>query len=242
MAEGKPVIGITTGTRTNPKSGREFGQVVLNIEYAERIIEAGGVPIVLPPGADGSALAGLIDGLLITGGNDIHASVYGEEHDSHNSLEDPKRLHLERELWSSIPDALPVLGICYGCQFLNVAHGGKLVQHLPDVVGDDRHSGDPVQDYEVVQGTKLAQAINSTQAAGKSSHHQAVGAVGKGLRVTARHEDGTVEALERTDDRWVVGVQWHPERSPGPTTDHLFAAFLNQARSYRKDKDTCGTW
>ena len=80
MADGKPIIGITTGTRTNPKTGKEFGQVVLNDEYVQRVVEAGGVPVILPPGADGPALAAVIDGLLITGGNDIDAAVYGEIH------------------------------------------------------------------------------------------------------------------------------------------------------------------
>lgn len=241
MADGKPVIGITAGTRENPKTGNKFGRLVLNMEYVERVAEWGGVPLVLPPGTDAEALSGMIDGLLVTGGNDIAASEYGEAPHPENSQEDPRRFALERELWARIDPAMPVLGICYGCQFLNIVHGGTLDQHLPDTLGDDRHSGDPVQSYEVNTESRLGEIVGK-HAEGKSSHHQAVGRLGEGLTVTARHEDGTVEALERTDDRWVIGVQWHPERSPSETTDRLFEAFIQRAAAYRKEKDTCGTW
>jgi len=241
VAEGKPVIGITAGTRPNPKTGDEFGRLTLNMEYVEQVARWGGVPVVLPPESDAGALIPLVDGLLLTGGNDISASEYGEEPHPQNSQEDPRRFALERDLWARVHPRMPVLGICYGCQFLNIVHGGSLVQHLPDVLGDDRHSGDPIQEYRVEPGSKLG-AVVGLRATGKSSHHQAVGRLGEGLRVTARHEDGTVEGLERTDERWVVGVQWHPERSHTESTDQIFKAFLQEAAAFRREKDTCGTW
>ena len=242
MAKGKPIVGITTGAREEPKTGDPFGRVVLRREYVDRVIAAGGVPVLIPPGADGAELADAIDGLILSGGNDMDASHFGQPNHPSNTLDDPRRFETEKMLWQRLPKELPVFGICYGCQFINIVHGGTLHQHLPDILGEDRHSGDPTQDYSVVQDSKLARVLGDFPARGKSSHHQAIDQVGDNLRVVARHSDGTVEAIETTDGRWVVAVQWHPERSEEPASVALFSAFVAAAARYREEKDSCGTW
>lgn len=241
MPDPRPVIGITTGSRYEPKNSDPFGTVALRREYVDRVREAGGVPVILPPGSDGAALAAVVDGLLMSGGNDLDPALWGDKPHRQNSVEDPRRFELERAIWQYAPRGMPVLGVCYGCQCLNVLHGGSLAQHLPDLLGHDNHSGDSVQTYRVEPGTKLAGAVGGS-ASGKSNHHQAVGTLGVGLRVSATHEDGTVEAVETADSRWVVGVQWHPERSDAETTTKLFAAFVAEATSFKRERHTCGTW
>ncbi|MBX3112499.1 MAG: gamma-glutamyl-gamma-aminobutyrate hydrolase family protein [Fimbriimonadaceae bacterium] len=237
----KPIIGVTMGSTDDPKTGAKYVKHVLNRDYVDRLAEAGAAVVLLPPGTDPLTVLPVLDGLLMTGGNDIDSSRWGEPLHPEADLEDPRRAALELELLKHADPRLPVFGICYGCQMINVHHGGGLTQHLPDVVGDDKHRGNPMQDYKVEPGSKLGQIVGP-DAQGRSSHHQAVGAVAPGLRVVARHEDGTVEAVETDDDRWVIGVQWHPERSEADATPKLFESFVAAARRYQEEKAACGTW
>ncbi|MBX3113446.1 MAG: gamma-glutamyl-gamma-aminobutyrate hydrolase family protein [Fimbriimonadaceae bacterium] len=221
----KPIIGISAATMTSPRSGREHGRIYLERDYADRVIEAGGVPILIPPGADFVYLGPILDGLIIPGGNDIDASNWGEENHPEVTIENPERTNTELGIFDHLRPEVPVLGICYGCQLLNVHLGGSLIQHLPDVVGEDYHRGDPIQNYRIEPDTRLA-GILGDSAQGKSWHHQAVDKTGENLRVSAWHEDGTVEAIESTSGRWFVGVQWHPERTEGEDSEKLFSAFI----------------
>jgi putative glutamine amidotransferase len=226
---------------TDPGTGQKHGRIFLRKEYVTQVAKHGGVPIILPPGSDGVEIAPLLDGLVISGGGDLDPSLYGAEPHAANDYEDPMRPEFEQQLLANLNSNVPIFGICYGCQLLNVVHGGSLIQHLPDVVGDSLHTGDPVQSYAVHGESKLGSIIG-TSGTGKSSHHQAVGTVGEGLRVVANHEDGTVEAIETTDDRWRIGVQWHPERTDSETTQRLFASFLAAATKYKQEKDSCAVW
>lgn len=127
-----------------------------------------------------------------------------------------------------------MLGICYGCQVVNVLRGGSLDQHLPDGLGHDEHTGGTMQKYVVNVDSRLSQSTETAVIEGKSYHHQAVGRLGEGLWVTAKSEDGTVEAIEANDRPWLVGVQWHPERTPDdPATQRLFKRFVQAAAEYR---------
>jgi len=170
---------------------------------------------------------------LIPGGDDIDAGRFGEENHPKVSLQDPARFDGEQRLWNQISTDLPILGICYGCQFLNVARGGTLIQHLPDVVGHEQHTGGTLQEYQVEPGSHLECVIGTQTITGKSYHHQAVKDTGRNLKVVSKNEDGTIEAIEATDRPWFIGVQWHPERTlqDGPTL-LIFKNFVDAARNY----------
>ncbi|MFZ4506848.1 MAG: gamma-glutamyl-gamma-aminobutyrate hydrolase family protein [Fimbriimonas sp.] len=234
----KPIIGISTDCNHDPEEPRTRGRLELNWNYAQAIAEAGGVPILIPPMADMASVAKLIDGWLIPGGDDIDAARFGEENHPKVSLSDPARFAGESALLQAIDPELPVLGICYGCQFLNVARGGSLIQHLPDVVGHADHSSGSLHAANVEPESKLYSATGAAEIEGKSYHHQAVGRVGADLRVVARDAEGTVEALEAADRPWMIGVQWHPERTlEDPATRKLFADFVETARQFAANKN-----
>jgi len=179
-------------------------------------------------------LAAVIDGWLIPGGLDIDAANFNEENHAKSNLQDPMRFDAESRMMQAIDPELPFLGICYGCQFLNVYRGGNLIQHLPDVVQHDAHAGGNLQNYIVESVSKLAESAGSKEMQGKSYHHQAVGRVGSNLRVVAQAEDGTIEAIEDDSKPFFVAVQWHPERTPeDATTTRLFSSFVNAAAEYK---------
>ncbi len=233
----KPVIGITVDCKRDPEDARTRGKLELNWNYAQAVADAGGIPILIPPMADMEKLSQLIDGWLIPGGDDIDAKQFGEENHPKVSLQDPARFEGEKKLWEQISTDLPVFGICYGCQFLNVVRGGTLIQHLPDVVGHESHTGGTVQTYEVETDSRLGSVIQTPKINGKSYHHQAVKAVGEHLAVVSKGEDGTIEAIEATDRPWVIGVQWHPERSiEDPATQRLFEDFIAAAARFADKK------
>jgi putative glutamine amidotransferase len=233
----KPVIGITVDCAFDPADGRTNGKLELNWNYAQAIAEAGGIPLLIPPQAEPGVVADIIDGWLIPGGNDIDASHWGEQNHPKVKVIEPERFDAERRLMDSVPPELPVLGICYGCQFINVAHGGSLEQHLPDVLGHDLHRGGTLQRYSVEAGSKLAEATGVESIEGKSYHHQAVGRPGAGLQVIAKDQEGVIEAIEATDRPWMIGVQWHPERTrEDEATQRLFRSFVRAAAEYRAAK------
>jgi len=200
--------------------------------YEEALDAAGVEPVVVRPG---ELVPAEYEGLLLIGGSDVNPSLYRASHDPHTEPSDAARDALECRL---IKDALyrdlPLLAICRGLQILNVQHGGSLIQHL---VMTERHRrktadpGRPVHKVEMVPGTKLAAiAAPALTWDVNSRHHQAVEVLGTGLRVSARDpEDGTVEAIERPDKPFVIGVQWHPENQ-APTDKRqasLFDAFAS---------------
>lgn len=199
--------------------------------------DAGGIPILIPPMADMAVLANLIHGWLIPGGDDIDAKRFGEENHPKVSLADPARFEAEQSLWNHVSADLPILGICYGCQFLNVARGGSLIQHLPDVVGHESHSSGTLQEYAVEPGSQLESVIGTQKISGKSYHHQAIKTTGENLKVVSKTEDGIIEAVEATDRPWVIGVQWHPERTAeDPPTRRIFENFISAAKRYAEAK------
>lgn len=238
----RPIIGIVCTVGPDPSSD-EREAFFVGKPYVDRILESGGLPLLIPHGVEPRDVAGLIDGWLIIGGRDIDPAHYGQTPHKETLNEPDARFQLEKGLIDTLSPDLPILGICYGCQFLNVARGGDIIQHLPDVVGHGSHTGGTPQTYTVDEGTKLAEAMGSGPVGGKSYHHQAVGHVGAGLKVTARSDDGTIEAIEDVSSRWIVGVQWHPERTPeDPASQALFSAFVARAAQFKKDRETCGTW
>ena len=176
----------------------------------------------------------MLDGLIFSGGADLDPDAYGAEPHPETTGTRPDRDAAELALLTAALERdMPVLAICRGSQVLNVARGGDLVQHLPEVVGGEQHKETPGvfadHDVTVEPGTTLGSLLGE-RAPVKSHHHQGFGRVGEGLRPVAWAEDGTLEAVEDPDRQFAVGVLWHPEAG---ADDTLFRALVEQAREYR---------
>lgn len=231
----KPIIGITAVPKPNLADERRRGSYSIAWNYVEEIERAGGAPVLVPPTADAASIASILDGWLIPGGEDIDPALFGQEPHPKMRLADPSRYEGEARLYDAVGPAMPILGICYGCQFLNVVRGGSLHQHLPDLPGVGSHAGGPLQSYGIDPDSRLAEIIGTTEATGKSYHHQAIDRLGNNLAAVGRHADGTIEAIEDATGRWLFAVQWHPERTPdNPVSQRLFDAFVRAAAAYRE--------
>jgi len=196
---------------------------------------AGGRALIVPPTDVGleETLAS-VDGLIFSGGGDIDPEIYGAEAHEETQGVDPKRDEAELALVRAALDRdMPVLAVCRGSQVLNVALGGDLVQHLPEVVGHDRHRHTPGEfaDHDVrLEPASRISAILGDRAPVKSHHHQAFGRLAGSLREAAWADDGTIEAIEDPSRRFALGVLWHPEEGEDFA---LFEALVVEARRYR---------
>ena len=225
-----PVIGITS------KGPDPSGAYTISARYVQAVRRAGGAAVVLPAGEEGAAdLAGRIDGLVLSGGGDVDPALYGgvwrEEVYGVSRERDAFEIALVREaLWRD----LPVLGICRGCQLINVALGGTLVEHLPEGEGGVRHRTSESESarHPVAAWGRLARILGSEEIEPVSHHHQAVREPAPGLEVVARAPDGVVEALEMPGYPWFFAVQWHPEITAveDPAQQRLFDALVEAAR------------
>jgi putative glutamine amidotransferase len=213
----KPRIGITASL--GQLDGRRRVHVLA--AYVDAVAGAGGVPIVLAPAdeaAAGDALAG-VHGLLLTGGDDLDPSLWGEPPHPKTVIIDPRRQSWDLRLIAVAEERrLPILGICLGCQELAVSRGGRLIQHVPQEQGaatlDHGGGGRPraMHTAQVDAGSLLASLVGAGELEVNSTHHQAIGEPGRGLRVVARSPDGIIEGVEDpSPDRFFLGVQWHPE-------------------------------
>jgi putative glutamine amidotransferase len=233
-----PVVGLTTYLGRAQFGVWDVSASFLPANYFQGVTAAGGIAVLLPPqpvdpAAARRVLDGL-DGLLITGGNDIDPAVYGQQ--PHPNTDAPGRA---RDAWEfallegALRRGLPVLGICRGAQVLNVAFGGTLHQHLPDVLGHTGHRAGNAKftslPVRTVAGTRLAGLLGESVEV-RCYHHQAVDKVGEGLVVSAWDADGVVEALEAPGDAFVLAVQWHPEECLDDL--RLFSAIVDAARSH----------
>jgi putative glutamine amidotransferase len=207
-------------------------------QYVRRVEAAGGLPFAVPPLEDASlvpeVLAGA-DGVVVVGGEDLDPRLYGEE---------PLATHAQVPLWRQRFDVAlarallasdhPVLGVCYGCQLLAVVSGGALWQDIPSQVGDRvRHAGKypdlPLHDVALREGTRLRDLLGVPSIRVNSAHHQAPKRLGPGLRESATAPDGVIEAFEADSDRFLLGVEWHPELLEGDSTSRIFAALVRAA-------------
>ncbi|MEV7729279.1 gamma-glutamyl-gamma-aminobutyrate hydrolase family protein [Streptomyces sp. NPDC087917] len=210
----RPLIGITTYVEASTRYGVwDLPTALLPVGYHELVQAAGGTAVLLPPDEVGRAaeVLGRLDGLVVAGGPDVDPVRYGAPRDPRTGPAAAVRDEWELALIGAALDSgTPLLGVCRGMQALNVALGGTLVQHIDghvDTLGV--MSWHPVRP---VAGTRYAELVPE-EAKVPTYHHQAVERLGAGLVVSAYASDGTVEAIELPDrDRWVVGVQWHPER------------------------------
>ena len=218
-----PVIGITAGELVASYGIWEERASLVPADYIHATADAGGIPVVLSPVAGiADALIERIDGLMLTGGVDVDAALYGADRHPLAQLPDPVRDEFEIALLdAALAKGLPVLAICRGIQMLNVWRGGTLHQHLPDVVADDEHMAIPGtfgrHPVRIDPASRVATIIGRTEVSVPTHHHQAVDRVGKGLIASAWAEDGTVEALEDPAYLFLVAVQWHPEVGDDPS-------------------------
>jgi gamma-glutamyl-gamma-aminobutyrate hydrolase PuuD len=236
---GKPLIGITTYVVPAKWSYWDLEAALVPAAYVQAVQAAGGRALLVPPENDAveETLDGL-DGLIFSGGSDLDPELYGQH--AHEETFGVVRERDDAELallQAALERDMPLLAICRGSQVLNVARGGDLVQHLPDVVGHEKHKHDPpgvFADHEVdlVSGTRV-QSLLGDRAPVKSHHHQGFGRLGAGLREAARAEDGTTEAVEDTDRRFAVGVLWHPEAGEDFA---LFQGLVDEARRYAEER------
>jgi putative glutamine amidotransferase len=236
-----PVIGITAYDDEAAWRNWKARASLLPYAYINAVRQAGGRPVLLPPGGDAdeatATVAGL-DGLVVSGGPDVDPARYGQAR--HPRTQPPVPV---RDAWdlavtgAALTAGVPLLAICRGMQVLNVCRGGTLHQHLPELVGHDRHEGTPG-----VYARHLVRVLPDSTLAGvlpqpgyfevPTYHHQAVDLLGDGLQAVAWAEDGTVEAVEPGPSElgglpgFVLGVQWHPEQGEDM---RLFGALVDAA-------------
>jgi putative glutamine amidotransferase len=242
----KPLIGI--GSDVAQKKG-ERDRAFAYTTYVDSLRRAGAVPVVIPPQPENAAeLVEDLDGLLLAGGDDCDPAVYGEERHPSTEPMDPRRQSNDLSLARAARErGIPTLGICLGVQVMNVAAGGTLIQDIATAMETDiDHASEPADRHRhevfIESNTQLAGILGARELNVNSSHHQAIGSVADGLRVTAHAPDGVIEGLEDPSHPFYVGVQWHPEDMPREeSASALFGAFVEAARKYSEQKRKAST-
>ena len=249
----RPVVGLTTYLQQAQTGVWDVRASFLPAVYLEGITGAGGIATLLPPQPVDDAIVdrvlGGLDGLVITGGRDVDPASYGQA--PHQKTDEPAR---DRDAWEfalvrgALARRMPLLGICRGAQVLNVALGGTLHQHLPDVVGHYQHQlGNAVfntSSIKTVPGTRVAALVGESTDA-QCYHHQAIAELGTGLMASAWDPDGVIEAVElapgagaatgeTTGGEFVVAVQWHPEQRLDDL--RLFAGVVHAAADFATER------
>jgi gamma-glutamyl-gamma-aminobutyrate hydrolase PuuD len=226
MLSRQPLVGISTSEVRSPGDRELVSQgeparteLALGERYLDAVRAAGGMPVILAPvGADGvAALVHRLDAIVLSGGPDLHPSAYGAQPHPELGPTAPELDRFELELArTAVTRGMPVLGICRGMQVLNVALGGSLHQHLPDLEGgvDHRQSAgasQPTHRVTLGRDSRLTKVIGRRYVEVNSFHHQGLHALGKGLAIAGHAPDGQIEAIEVPGRRFTFGVQWHAE-------------------------------
>lgn len=212
-SNGKPIIGIS--------SYSENGKVQLNLPYVKSVRAAGGIALVIPVTCDEEQIEAVldhIDGLVMTGGDDVDPQIFGEQPHPRLGAVGPERDRFDIMLiQKALKKGLPIMGICRGEQLLNVAMGGTMIQDIPSQVqGAIKHRQDGPRNYashaiKIEKGSLAYKCFGSDSTSVNSFHHQAVAKLAPGLKVTAVAPDGVIEIIEKIGDEKVFGVQFHPE-------------------------------
>ena len=235
----RPLIGITSYEPEEVRTGVwVFSAALIPSAYVDAVTRAGGRPLVVPPVEEGvEETLDALDGVLFSGGEDLDPEHYGAERHPETKGVDEARDRAELALLrAALERDMPVLAVCRGSQVLNVALGGDLVQHLPEIVGHDEHRHTPGEftdhDVRIEPASRLGSLIGGETAV-KSHHHQGFGRLGEGLREVAWAPDDTIEGLENPAKRFALGVLWHPEAGEDGA---LFEALIEEARRYREER------
>ena len=236
----RPLIGVTTYLEQSQTGVWDVPASFLPKVYLDAVTNAGGIAILLPPQPVdpdiASSVVNSLDGLIVAGGKDVDPARYGQA--PHPETDSPRG---DRDAWedallrAAIDTELPFLAICRGLQMLNVALGGTLHQHLPEVVGDTRFSGENgvfAVNEVAVGGAGIVPTLlaGTPRMSVQSYHHQAIDTVAPGLTVTAE-SGGVIQAIELDSVPFGVAVQWHPEQSPEDL--RLFEGLVEAARTHR---------
>ena len=230
----RPVIGITTYAQEASWGVWRLPAALIPLDYVDAVERAGGRPVLIPPSENGVAeTLDTLDGVVFSGGADVDPSLYGAE--PHPETDTPQARRDAGELAlleAALERDMPTLAICRGFQLLNIARGGDLVQHLPDEIGSDEHKQAPgvfaQHPVEVKEGTRLAAMVGARSEV-TSHHHQGISRIGRGLVEAAWAGDGTLEGVEDPSQRFLVGVQWHPEAGED---EALFRNLVEEASRY----------
>ena len=240
----RPIVGLTTYRQPAQTGVWNVEASFLPAEYFDAVNRAGATAVLLPPqeltAEAASELISGLDALVVSGGRDVDASLYGQAAGEHTDVPDKLRDAFELALYSAAIEAgLPFLGICRGQQVLNVHQSGTLIQHLPDVVGSNKYQLGNAEftmaEINVDAGSLLSEALGGeSTVTGALYHHQAIDQVGKGLKVVARSEDNIVEAVELEGHGFGLAVQWHPEHTPEDI--RIFEALVAAATERRSKR------
>ncbi|AZL16471.1 gamma-glutamyl-gamma-aminobutyrate hydrolase family protein [Rickettsiales endosymbiont of Stachyamoeba lipophora] len=238
-----PIIGVTPDFALNG-SYSAYPYFQLRQTYLNCIIQAGGIPLILPYSTNIDGFINIIDGIVLTGGDfDISPNLYGDSQLNKHTKVNSERTEFE---WGILNRALetnmPILGICAGEQLINVALGGNLIQHIPDEVEAPLNHEQTTPKHEVshsiniVPNTLLYKIVNTNKMMVNSTHHQAVKDVGKNLIVSAIAPDGVIEAIEHTYHPFCLGVQWHPDHIPTEEDSNILKYFITKCTEFKKNK------
>lgn len=243
----KPIIGIS-GSIIVDQGGMFPGyrRSYLNEDYISSVLDSGGTPVIIPVIKDIKsidAIVDTIDGLILSGGHDISPRFYGEEPKIKLGEIFPDRDQFEFELLKKAKEKkIPILGICRGCQIINVFHGGTIYQDLSYRTGDtikhwQSHSPEMVtHTVELEMNSLLNNIWNVNEIWVNSFHHQTIKEVPDNFAVSARSKDGVIEAIESLDDSFLIGIQWHPEMLSNSTKEmaKLFETLISKASEGEK--------
>jgi putative glutamine amidotransferase len=210
----RPIIGMTTYVeRATWGVWHDVPTALLPHDYVSAVTQAGGRAVLVPPDDEDADVLRALDGLVLTGGADVGPELYGAEREPLTDIRPDRDAAEMRLVRRALELDMPVLGVCRGMQLLAVAAGGRLHQHLPDVLGHEKHRPAPgvygEHEARFVPGSRIA-GLMGADVGIHCYHHQGVADAGT-LTVTGRAEDGLAEAVEDPDRRFVLGVQWHPE-------------------------------
>ncbi|WP_312060302.1 gamma-glutamyl-gamma-aminobutyrate hydrolase family protein [Anaerotignum sp.] len=228
----QPVIGIT------PDYDSSIRRYKIHEDYISAILSSGGLPILLFPYAE---IPPFLDGIIFSGGGDIDPLLFQEEPLAQSGEISPLRDQYEIALCrEAIGKNIPILGICRGMQVINIALGGTIYQDIFVQTGSKlKHSQQAPREYGthsilIENDSLLSALLGKEKVTVNSFHHQAVALLGDGLRVSAKSQDGLIEAIEHTQNLFVLGVQWHPEAMGNEEQKKLFSAFLAAAEKFKE--------
>lgn len=236
----RPRIGLTTYWQHGEWGVWSDIAAIVPGNYIRAVVAVGGTPVLLPPvGTDVSVLE-MLDGLIVIGGVDVDPARYEQEPHPHTAPQPERDAHDTALLREALERAVPLLAICRGAQVLNVALGGSLHQHVPDLIPEAAARYQPSPgvfgkvEFTVTPGTLTAELLGE-QAQAPCYHHQSLDRLGEGVQVTSRADDGTVETVELPDaPGWVLGTQFHPEENLEDL--RLFRGFVHAAADYAGDR------